>query len=439
MSKLMIATTTYINEDLKNAGLSSSSTLGISELAQRRDQHRSNKKKNNILHDPWIHIRRNRYLTWFVDEENGGGKLKENADSEGPILDFVVAGWPKTGTTTLEANLGRTGLAPMPIADVCTPVHQQVYYAYVNWPREYGNVTENVDENEEARRRRLSLPPFFDGKKGLDPTSNFSTIVEEKPLRGTKCPKYVHNFAELDKYLPRTKMIVGIRHPVLWFQSFWNMLAGNDKQYTRLNPYNKTSPCVAGKRCSNFCPGGQILCMYRAQFHVGLAALGKTNMTDDERKLLAPGTPYAEQLERNVRRVRNPIFVYEQTTMRNESFWDDLADYLNVSVVPHDLYHSSHGAVRGEWSISSRIDVCDPRYDEFRRLFMPIAYDVSEWLLHYFIPVALDPDRPDVVVADVASFREIVLDYRNDPCHRLVRNHTDGTYYSYNHLPSIQY
>lgn len=213
-------------------------------------------------------------------------------------------------------------------------------------------------------------------------------------------------------------------------------ILADDKQYTRLTPYNKTAPCVAGKRCSTtFCPGGQILCMHRAQFHVGLAALGKTDMTDDERALLAPGTYYAKRLERRPRRVRNPLFVYEQTTMRNESFWVDLADYLSVPSVPHDLYHSSRG-VSKSWGNSSRIDVCDPRYDDFRRAFMPIAYDISEWFLGYFIPVALDPDRPDVVVADPARFRELVLDYRNDPCHRLVRNDTDGTYY--NRLPANQ-
>jgi hypothetical protein len=40
-----------------------------------------------------------------------------NADWEGPWLDFVIAGFPKCGTTTLMATLGQ--LAPMPIKDVC--------------------------------------------------------------------------------------------------------------------------------------------------------------------------------------------------------------------------------------------------------------------------------------------------------------------------------
>jgi hypothetical protein len=98
----------------------------------------------------------------------------------------------KCGTTTLEANLGE--LAPLPIADVCVPVHQTVYYAYKNWPGEY------------------------------DPNAT-------KPLRGTKCPTYVENAQEVTKYLPKTKMIIGIRHPIAWFQSFWNMLAKS--KYTR--------------------------------------------------------------------------------------------------------------------------------------------------------------------------------------------------------------
>ena len=50
------------------------------------------------------------------------------------------------------ANLGY--IAPMPIADVCTPIHSTVYYAYKNWPKEFDNAT--------------------------NPT---------KILRGTKCPR----------------------------------------------------------------------------------------------------------------------------------------------------------------------------------------------------------------------------------------------------------
>jgi hypothetical protein len=172
--------------------LSEESTSFMAPVANN-NAHNSNNSSND-----WIRTRHEHFSSWF---ENGTGKLKIDADAKGPILDFVIAGFPKCGTTTLEANLGY--YAPMPIADVCVPVHQAVYYAYKNWPNSHG---------------------------------------QEKILRGTKCPAYIYSMKEISKYLPKSKTIIGIRHPVLWFQSFWNMLAGNDKRYGKVSPYNKTQP-----------------------------------------------------------------------------------------------------------------------------------------------------------------------------------------------------
>lgn len=68
-----------------------------------------------------------RFHSWY--KGNRTEFLLPDADKNGPILDFAVVGLPKCGTTTIEANLGK--YAPMPIADVCTPSAQTVYYRYV--------------------------------------------------------------------------------------------------------------------------------------------------------------------------------------------------------------------------------------------------------------------------------------------------------------------
>jgi len=191
-------------------------------------------------HELYMKSRQNVYDSWF---EPNSSQLLPNADKDGPILDFAVIGYPKCGTTTLMANLGK--LAPMPIADVCTPVHQTVYYSYKNWPGRFG---------------------------------------ENKLLRGTKCPAYISTGTEINgfsKYLPRTKLIVGIRHPFKWFKSFWNMQAHRENAVA--SPYNRTTPCVKKARCRDSCPNGQLFCLHRARFHLGLAKLGKTNLTKEER------------------------------------------------------------------------------------------------------------------------------------------------------------
>jgi hypothetical protein len=338
-----------------------------------------NNAHNSNSSDDWIRTRPGHLSSWY---DNRTSTLKVDADAKGPILDFVIAGFPKCGTTTLEANLGY--YAPMPVADVCVKAHQAVYYAYNNWPQKYG---------------------------------------EEKILRGTKCPAYIYNMKEFSRYLPRAKTIIGIRHPVLWFQSFWNMLAGNDRRYGTMSPYNKTKPCTKERKCDNGCLGSQLLCMYRAEFHVALASYGKTPLTDQERQYLAPSRYYGGANIPNDQ-VRNPIFLYEQTELKQEYVWKDLANYLGIPEVKHDRYVSSHG----QNATPNRLDICLPEYDDFRKLMMPIAHEMSIWFCDYFIKVAEDPSRPDVVVSRPDRFCQLVRNYTKDPCGRLERREDTGTY-----------
>eukprot|EP00559_Dactyliosolen_fragilissimus_P007719 CAMPEP_0184859434 /NCGR_PEP_ID=MMETSP0580-20130426/4439_1 /TAXON_ID=1118495 /ORGANISM="Dactyliosolen fragilissimus" /LENGTH=342 /DNA_ID=CAMNT_0027356065 /DNA_START=162 /DNA_END=1190 /DNA_ORIENTATION=+ len=326
--------------------------------------------------------RRLHFDSWH---NNSTGKLmlNPNADENGPILDFAVIGYPKCGTTTLMANLGY--LAPMSIADICTPVHQTVWYSYKNWPKQFG---------------------------------------QEKLMRGTKCPQYLSLtpqsslLIEYSKHLPKTKLIAGIRHPIKWFESFWNMQCGRGIA----NPYNKTKLCI-GNNCSRSCPRGQIFCLHRARMHLALAGLGKTNLSKEERQLLAPNDPDGGD---NLKfyNIKNSVFLYDQEQLVKDNLWESLAQYLGVSHIPHDLYEGSHG--RGGKK-KTCIDFCNEQYDLFRSMMMPYAYEMSVWLQDYFIPVAKNENRPDVVISSDDSLFELVESYKNDPCGRLIRL-VNGTY-----------
>ena len=320
------------------------------------------------------------FNSWF--KGNKTDKLLPNADENGTILDFAIVGFPKCGTTTLEANLGY--LAPMPIADVCTPVHQTVWYSYHNWPKTYQK----------------------DG--------------EDKLFRGTKCPAFIQGKWLLDysKYLPRTKLIAGVRHPLLWFQSFWNMQVGNHlTTFAGDDPYKLTEPCpnANGDGCRNGCPSRQLLCMHRGKFHVALASLGKTDLSAEERKTLAANDPDGGT---NVRdhKIKNSIFLYEQNMLGEDYMWEELAKYIGAESVPHDKRVNSHGKNR-----SLEVDFCIDKYDDFRAKMMPIAYEVGTWLQDYFLPLAKNESRTDVVVPRPETFHKFVEAYKVDPCGKLKR------------------
>jgi len=319
------------------------------------------------------------YDSWF---EQGSDMLLENADKNGTILDFVIAGFPKCGTTTVVANLAY--LAPLSVSDVCTPPSQITYYAYKSWPKQYGN---------------------------------------QKLLRGSKCPKYIgsEDMKLYSKHLPRTKMIIGIRHPVLWIQSFWNMQVGTGfTKFLKNNPYMLVKTCKPGHKCNHGCPNKWLFCIRRARFHVQLAALGKTSLSMEERKVLAPNDNDGGENLRS-QNIRNPIFLYEQKELSKDYVWDEMAKYLNVSKIPHDKHHSSHGRTP-----HVSINFCEERFDDLRAIIMPYAYELSVWMQNYFIPVAKN-ESAGVTIPNPNALITLVEEYKKDPCDRLYRL-KNGTY-----------
>eukprot|EP00521_Asterionellopsis_glacialis_P008979 CAMPEP_0195286080 /NCGR_PEP_ID=MMETSP0707-20130614/3672_1 /TAXON_ID=33640 /ORGANISM="Asterionellopsis glacialis, Strain CCMP134" /LENGTH=439 /DNA_ID=CAMNT_0040345673 /DNA_START=210 /DNA_END=1529 /DNA_ORIENTATION=+ len=370
-----------------------------SSLEQRASLNGTSRSSERYHHlTEWDSYRQRRsqyFLSWY--ENNKTDQLKPNADAQGPILDFVIAGFPKCGTTSMEANLGY--LAPMPIADVCTPAPQTVYYAYQNWPTEF-------------------------------PASNHNSTNATKILRGSKCPAFIHAMREWSHYLPRTKIIVGIRHPLLWFQSFWNMQTTNFPSVYR-DPYSLVSsntPCGQKSGKPNFkdCPHNQLFCLCRSRFHVTLARLGKTNLTSEERLWLAPHD-YDGGANLQQDNLQNRIFLYEQTTLNDDEVWTTLADYLQYDgTIPHDLVKTTRGRSQTP-KLTNKINICDAQYDELRKLFMPYAYEMSQWICNYFVPSDINVEHGHVVVANRDKFCSIVQNYQHDPCHRLVRLE-NGTY-----------
>jgi len=98
----------------------------------------------------------------------------------------------------MEENLGQIA-PPMPVADVCTPPKNTVWYAFKNWPNQFPD------------------PAGRNDTEGLI-TQDFQATC---PV-----PKFL---SELD-------------NPVWWFQSFWNMLTrGSPGEYAKVDPYAKVN------------------------------------------------------------------------------------------------------------------------------------------------------------------------------------------------------
>lgn len=292
----------------------------------------------------------------------------------------------------MEANLGY--IAPMPLHDVCTPPSQTVYYSYINWPKEF-NLNNGIPVN--------------------------------KTLHGTKCPRNILWLDEYSKHLPKSLIIAGIRHPVLFFQSFWNMIMDfqtKDTNKPGKTPYDTMDYCGENnKKCNFECPNGALVCFAKTRLHLPLARIGKTLLDDKERELLAPDDKDGGHKLTN-HHIKNPIFLYDTSQLNHDYMWDELAKTLKVPEIPHDIHEGSNEARSPS---EDRINICDAEYDDFRSWIMPHAYNMSIWICEYLVPVAKNETRDDVIIANPDRFCEIVRKYGEDPCNRLVRM-SNGTY-----------
>ena len=338
------------------------------------------------------------------------GFTKYQMDKEGPWLDFMIAGHPKTGTTTLVANLAN--IAPMKVKDFCVSgMSPLLSYIFIKWPRDFPEIQDQPDKY----------------------------IPDQKlQMRGAKCPRFLADSKLLLGYgyaYPKTKLIIGMRHPVLWFTSFFNMgNVGDLYSRMKLCPHYHDIDPITGEPndvqkhdgevpevCLGECRCGIPVCFHRARLHLPLARVGKTPLSSkEERDLLSPGDPDGGENLFNGK-LRNPIFVYEQTQMKEDTYWDEVAGFLGLSHIPNAHYKSAHGKGHNK-------TLCIEYYDEFRAEMMAHSYNVSVWLEEYFLPVGLDPNRPDVVIANPESFRTIIETYKHDPCKRLIRRESDGEY-----------
>lgn len=225
-------------------------------------------------------------------------------------------------------------------------------------------------------------------------------------IHGYKAPRDIHNpraVEALANYWPETKLVVGLRHPVKWFESFYNYR-------TRFGIKLPPAEQLIGK-CVQ---GAHNVCTEEISYHDHLSLLGKTPRTDQtELALLSPVSK--SQRQRPLPALRNRIFLYEISQMHdpNQQFRQDLQHYLGLKqpIEPLSEPRESHGDRQlGE------IDICDERYAELRNELMKIARNSSLWIRTYFLKSS------DVQTSNQEVFERLLEGWNEDPCATITSN-----------------
>jgi hypothetical protein len=291
------------------------------------------------------------------------GSLKGDVS---PLLDFAILGHAKTATTFIMNWLS---------------VHPEIQI-----------FDEEVCDLNEGRPADLVKKLYQE----LETGSQYK--------RGFKCPGHFsrNSFRNFRRYFRHTSIIVGLRHPVRWFESFYN--------FRSRHPRGKLAFPEPTELLGECTPESQGVCTARAEFHGNLAMMAKTNLTNpDEWKLLRVRDKY-----RDITLIDNPVFLYDvnqlydSNTTRKAAFKADLRDFLGVKAdMPEPVEEGKSSKPKQQ-----KMDICEPQYAALRTELLEIGERASIWITKYFMAAPSD----QVVVSSPDFFKEILQDWKVDPC-----------------------
>jgi hypothetical protein len=346
----------------------------------------------------------------------------KNRTSLCDFLDFAVVGFAKAGTTTMGHWLFK---------------HPQVIA-----PRPEMRL---LSQNKRAAARK-TLKELVDQAPDRSGLPNWTTLV------GYRNPHDIQFPSSLQVYqndCQATKLIVLIRHPVLWFESFYNYRIQR-KEFYSLSSRNPN--LLKGGFCSEH-PFD--VCASTGAFHYYLSQLGKTSLfwnnnqnNSDERALLPDDAIYQQsKTPRQNFELVNPILLVETsqlddyhndedndsnsstatnttTSSSREALALSIQSYLGLTrpmpaAIPHAKRTTTATTTSDAIKKGSKkqqqphlIDICHAQYQPIHDHLMEVSRNASEWILRYFL------QHPSVQTAGHPGQLESILQthWRIDPC-----------------------
>mmetsp|Transcript_27741 Transcript_27741/g.60803 ORF Transcript_27741/g.60803 Transcript_27741/m.60803 type:complete len:599 (+) Transcript_27741:101-1897(+) len=309
------------------------------------------------------------------------------------MLDFAIIGNPKCGTTFLMHWLSRSDDTFVHNGEVCS------------LSRDRPNELAMMYYDQVSHRGRMAQTDEGHRIKG-----------------GLKCPKEISTEKGLDnwsKFFPHTKFIITTRHPVLWFQSFYNYHAYG--QWPKPVPHPNEligscydeSPYLCTDHCGTERPGNTKICTNRANFHHSLSRLGKTPMnTPEELRLIDHDMSIVPQAGKVFLMEISQLFPENEAS---KNLPEDISNFLDLKYDLHPL-KARHGTgthnheYKDEERKQAFVDICEAQYTPVREVLIQQGKDAAEWITKYLMK------SEDVVVSSPREFIKLLDKWGEDPC-----------------------
>jgi hypothetical protein len=290
------------------------------------------------------------------EAHSGSSVTNENEDAK---LDFFVAGFPKCGTTTLLKAF---------------EVHNETSV----YPEEECSLAQVFSDDTAYERLMHNL-----NKVSSDPNVK----------RGIKCPFGLSTPAaveRLEMWFPDTKLIFGMRHPVFYFQSFYNYRVSMVHQNKLEGPIPLPESLIGSNDWARVSTS-------TARFEQVLKMLGKT-VSDD-----SPPTTFK-------------VFLYTLEQMEDENedrgrqLRETLGSFLELQYQIQPLQAANRNDFVGTKGFDETIDICDHKHSYLRSVLVENGRESQRWIREKFL------ESPDVTVANAEHFNEILEQWGSDPC-----------------------
>jgi hypothetical protein len=374
------------------------------------------------------------YVNYEPYPKDGRPCIDDILDAQGNIigdpqklLDVAIIGFGKAGTTTV-----------------------------MNWLSQHGRIHMYPQEIYDLADHR---PAHFIQKLYMLP-------VGENLIRGYKSPMdlTMHHVVQdyLRRYWPATNLVVGIRHPVRWFESLYNFRIQNLQAGFNVSTFPEPGHCIGP--CTEH---SMNTCTIKGEFALFLRNLGKTLLPPTDTggaPITAPVTATdpvtadvddngnATRFEKTMYRVAkmgipiglqympNPVFLFDVQQLadtnqtRAAAFRYDLSrfvglqppdqtdpdqptnesSYLLSKEIPHSKPGKARSPARQLELDAHKMDICQPAHLLLRRDLMRMARASSLWIRRYFVP--LQQLQRNITISSPDYFVRIMEDWMHDPC-----------------------
>jgi hypothetical protein len=252
----------------------------------------------------------------------------------------------------------------------------------------------------------------------------------ERYSRGYKSPREIVDSRVLRyyrTYFPSAKLIVGIRHPVRWFESLYNFRVQNQKvkDAGRMrHPNDLVGVCTRGMKNT---------CTEKGNFALHLLRLGKQNHNSTSSPSSGGGSVPSERAERVLRLYRskwynasavpampNPVFLFDVAQLgdsnatRSRQFQRDVQWFLGLEEEMLPFVRTKPGKVWGPVVQAKkdrlRIDICDDEYALVRANLVKMSRLNADWIRNEFL------NYPGVHFSSRDFLEQILDTWMLDPC-----------------------